>query len=122
MGNVLLVTRVEAARCLSLSVRQLDRLIKREEIPKVMVGGSVRIPVAALEEMARVPQQQWEYLVRLFPVQDIGYSTFDKELCEWGQDGWEVVATTIDSIDFTVVFKRPLRATKPEAEEDETDE
>jgi excisionase family DNA binding protein len=49
----LLVGRREAARLLSLSLRSLDYLVQRRELPARRVGRRVLIPWRALEDFAR---------------------------------------------------------------------
>ena len=49
----ILITRKEAARLLSLSLRSLDNLIFYKELPTRRVGRRVLIPRRALEEFAR---------------------------------------------------------------------
>jgi excisionase family DNA binding protein len=49
MTNPLLLEKPEAAAELSLSVRQLERLIAASVIPAVRVGGAVRIRRSDLE-------------------------------------------------------------------------
>ena len=49
----LLVTKKEAARTLSVSVRTLDHMISRKEIPVKRIGRRVLVPVRALQQLAR---------------------------------------------------------------------
>jgi excisionase family DNA binding protein len=48
----ILVTRTDAAKLLSLSLRSLDYLIARRELPARRVGRRVLIPRRALEDFA----------------------------------------------------------------------
>ncbi len=43
----------EAAQALSISVTKLYDLIKSGEVPSVTLGGSYRVPVEGLKELAR---------------------------------------------------------------------
>lgn len=54
---VLLVTKAEAARRLSVSVSSIERAMRRGDIRTVRIGGTVRIPVSELECIARPPAQ-----------------------------------------------------------------
>jgi excisionase family DNA binding protein len=49
----LLISRPEAARALGISLRMLDYLITRREIPARKVGRRTLIPRLALEQFAR---------------------------------------------------------------------
>lgn len=49
-----LVTRNNAARCLCISLRKIDRLISEGSLPTVRVGRSVRIPRNAIVNLVLV--------------------------------------------------------------------
>ena len=51
--DALLIARREAARLLGLSLRCIDYLIQRGELPARRVGRRVLIPRGALEQFAR---------------------------------------------------------------------
>jgi len=53
MDDQILMSKREAARMLSLSVRTVDNLIVRKELSARRVGRRVLIPRRALEEFAR---------------------------------------------------------------------
>jgi excisionase family DNA binding protein len=50
---VLLFDRGTAAKSLHVSLPTLDRLIRRQELPVIRIGRSVRIEPAALQEFVR---------------------------------------------------------------------
>ena len=52
----ILVSRQEAAKALSISVRSLDYMIARGELPARKLGKRTLIPRAALEKFARNPE------------------------------------------------------------------
>lgn len=52
-NEVLFVRPVEAARMLRLSRSKIYELIRSGEIPSRKFGTSIRVPVAAIEAMAR---------------------------------------------------------------------
>jgi excisionase family DNA binding protein len=54
----LLVNKRAAAEALSISVRSVERLIAEGKLPAARVGGSVRIPVAALRSIAGVKARE----------------------------------------------------------------
>jgi excisionase family DNA binding protein len=56
-----LITRIEAAKLLSISVRSLDSKIASGDIPVVRIGRSVRIRPEALERFVDV----WESRIKL---------------------------------------------------------
>lgn len=51
--DTLLLSKYEAARLLGLSVRSLEHLISRKEIPTRRIGRRVLIPRSAAESFAR---------------------------------------------------------------------
>lgn len=53
MDDQILMSKREAARMLSLSVRTIDNLILQRELKATRVGRRVLIPRKALEEFAR---------------------------------------------------------------------
>lgn len=51
--QVLVISKREAAKALSVSVRSVERLIADGTLPAVRIRGQVRIPVVAVEQIAR---------------------------------------------------------------------
>lgn len=51
--KTILIDKKAAAATLSISVRSIERLIADGKLPVVRVGGLVRIPIAALRDIAR---------------------------------------------------------------------
>jgi excisionase family DNA binding protein len=51
--QVLVISKRETAKALSVSVRSVERLIADGSLPAVRIRGQVRIPVGAVEQIAR---------------------------------------------------------------------
>ena len=64
--DTLLLSKHEAARLLGLSIRSLEHLISRKEIPTRRIGRCVLITRSAVESFARVQNSnetaEWESL------------------------------------------------------------
>jgi excisionase family DNA binding protein len=66
--EILMVDKRTAADALSVSVRTVERLIADGKLPAVRVGGSVRIPVAALLAIAAGDKHRDQRMVEVMAV------------------------------------------------------
>lgn len=58
MTNRLLISKKEAALSLGISLRSLEHLIARKELPSRKIGRRVLVPVRACEQFARKDHPQ----------------------------------------------------------------
>ena len=72
--TALLMNKKQTAVALHISVRTVERLLARKELPRLLIGGSVRIPMDAVMKITSIEESIGTDLAQKPPVAQKGRS------------------------------------------------
>lgn len=70
--TALLMNKKQTAAALHISVRTVERLLARKELPRILIGGSVRVPMDAVMKITSIEESADSDLAQKPPVAQKG--------------------------------------------------